>query len=127
MGVVLELLTSYSRETRPFPLSTQLQASFVLELTNFWGVQVPTNLAMLLRSAEEHNTKIRTYSDPTDKSYTNQSLDQWADNLGKALHILRLWHQVLESWKRVAMVMKHSHARMPDEFHHFRACAKYFR
>ncbi|CAD5220685.1 unnamed protein product [Bursaphelenchus xylophilus] len=103
------------------------EASFNMILTDFWGIQIPSNLATLLKSSEEHNTKIRAYRDPDDKSYTNQSLDQWTDDLTKLLQILKKWNKVLETWKRVANVMRHSSQKVIDEFEEFRTCTKYFR
>ncbi|CAD5214708.1 unnamed protein product [Bursaphelenchus okinawaensis] len=103
------------------------EASFDMTMTGFWGIQIPSNLQTLLNSAQEHNQKIRAYRDPDDKSYTNQSLDQWTEDLRKLLLILRSWNKVLETWKRLSEVMKHSSQKILEEFEEFRTCSKYFR
>ncbi|KAI6241729.1 Dynein heavy chain, cytoplasmic [Aphelenchoides fujianensis] len=102
------------------------EASFVMNPTHFWGIQVPANLFALVKSAQEHVAKIKAYRDPdNDKSFINQSLDSWISNLNTLLFLLTKWNTLLQRWKRISHVMRHSHAKMPEEFKHFRDCAKY--
>ncbi|KAI6214684.1 Dynein heavy chain, cytoplasmic [Aphelenchoides besseyi] len=90
--------------------------------------ELPNNLSALVNSVEEHVAKIKAYRDPdNDKSFINQSLDTWINNLNTLLFLLTKWNTLLQRWKRLSTVMRHSYSKMPNEFKHFRDCAKYFR
>ncbi|KAI6187726.1 Dynein heavy chain, cytoplasmic [Aphelenchoides besseyi] len=104
------------------------EAFFIMDPTYFWGIQVPNNLSSLVNSVEEHVAKIKAYRDPdNDRSFINQSLDTWINNLNTLLFLLTKWNKLLQRWKRLSTVMRHSYSKMPNEFKHFRDCAKYFR
>src|SRR4051794_30804933 len=54
-------------------------------------------------------------------------LRKWGRELELVRELLSKWAGALMRWKRFAPAMSHSHKRMPEEFHEFRICAKYWR
>lgn len=57
-------------------LNPPFQACFIMDITNFWGICVPTNLDNLIRSADEQISSIKVYREPDDKkSFINQNLE----------------------------------------------------
>lgn len=47
-----------------------------MDITNFWGIHVPSNLDTLILSANQHVSKIKAYREPdNEKSFINQSLE----------------------------------------------------
>jgi dynein heavy chain len=51
------------------------ETPFLMDPTQFWGIHVPNNLDILIKSATEHISKIKAYRDPDDKSFINENLE----------------------------------------------------
>ncbi|KAI1717124.1 microtubule-binding stalk of dynein motor domain-containing protein [Ditylenchus destructor] len=103
-------------------------ASFEMEASPFWNVQIPTNLKCFIGSAKLHRQQLKQFRDSeTEKSLFTNRLDKWIHDLEAVHLLLEQWHSTLRRWKRISDIMKYSHETMTAEFEHFRMCAKYWK